>query len=1336
MIRRSLRYSLSLLMLVLVVLALSLMSLRLLLPHWAGLASQIEDRVGAQMDRQVRLGSLSLGWSGWAPELVANEVWIAPSEGQPEDHRLEARQLGVRLAPLRSLRLRAPVLGGARLRGITLRVERDLDGVWDVHGWRFGGGPSLALDWTRHFAGMDRLHIEDATVQWRDAAHDLEAEVQVDSVILRSDRTGLRLVGRGRLQPEAGGAIDLGIEVPPSGPDRLDFFLDARDLQLPYWAGLGRRLSGDWTGTSSVRVWGHMEDGRVRHLQGDHQTRLLVPDRAGWQVHPVGHAFQWRRDATRAVSYWRAATPGSGDLSLEYRLSDATGRGVDRITLGATQLNLEHYPRVIAGLFPDHLPEIERLSASDASGILETLELELIQVDSDWQVATATAQFRNLAFRAFGTLPGLAGLDARLQWQQDAGTLALDSHGLAVAMPTLFAGPLWVDRLEAQIAIRQNGRQNGSAWTLEVQDARVENADAAVVGRGRIDLTAQPHLDLALRFLRGDAARITPYLPVHILPAKTYEWLAEGIRAGRVTEGGLVFHGRPADFPFRHAQGVFDAWAVIEDGVLAYQPDWPEAQAVFGTLRFRNAGLRADGVTGRMLGSTVHDTTVVVADMLDTPSLVIDGRATGPLDDLPEYLRQAGLGDGFASYRDGPKPGGQSDLSLNLTIPLQQGRTEETRIAGRLAIHGARLEFPEVPLTLEAISGAVAFDPERGIRADGIEARLHDERVHLDLRRAFDGARTRVWARGYQSLAPWLEAAPALRDSMQGRAHWEAELLLGDTDADSRLELRSDLEGVQLDWPQPLAKTRGTRRPVQISWPLRHPAPAEAHVRFANVLAADFRLVPPVEGGRANIEALALHLGPIPAETLTLPASGIDLTARLDTIDADAWLAMWDPLRTDAEPLAGGLPLSRVAIEAVTAWRWGGQVFPGAHLRLDPESEDTPILGRGLHVEADWLRGTARRIAAASSDKPYPENSSTNGPHTNGAHRGGQAPDAERAGHGHWLVDLEHLHLKRWPDRPPAARSPRGDDDRAQERADDRVGVHGRFADPRAWPGVDLRLADLRLGEVHLTDLDLKLVPSPAGLTLQHLRLQGPAALGGTGSGTGLRIDGEGHWAWSSEGILETHVSAQASGDDWGRNLALMGISEALEAGSGEARIQASWPGAPLASGLAAVRGRVEIDLTDGRLRDVDPGAGRLLGLVSLDLIPRRLRLDFRDVYTQGLAFDDITGHARLEDGMLHVPELRIRGPSAVVRVSGRTGLVTRDYDQTIVVVPRLRSTLPIVGALLGGPVTGAIVLLVERALGIGDQVEEAARVEYFVTGPWSDPEIRARVRTPQEVSD
>jgi uncharacterized protein YhdP len=191
-----------------------------------------------------------------------------------------------------------------------------------------------------------------------------------------------------------------------------------------------------------------------------------------------------------------------------------------------------------------------------------------------------------------------------------------------------------------------------------------------------------------------------------------------------------------------------------------------------------------------------------------------------------------------------------------------------------------------------------------------------------------------------------------------------------------------------------------------------------------------------------------------------------------------------------------------------------------------------------------------------------------------------------------------------------------------------------------------------------------------------------------------------------------------------------------MQGGSGSARARLAWAGPLLVPDIAGLSGAVDIDLTDGRLHEIEPGAGRLLGLVSLDVIPRRLRLDFRDVYTQGLAFDQMVGAAVIDGGDLLLPELRIASPAAVVRVSGRTGLVARDFDQSIVVVPRLRSTLPIVGALLGGPVTGAVVLLVERALGIGDQMEEAARVEYFVTGPWSDPEVRAKVMTEQGIAE
>ncbi|TVP82004.1 MAG: TIGR02099 family protein [Thioalkalivibrio sp.] len=1271
--RRSLRITLATLAPLLLFLLLALLALRLLLPQWDGLAAVVEQRVGTMIDREVQLGSLHFGWSGWAPELVANEVRIS----QPDAGPLAARELGVSLAPLRSLRARSPVLGHARLTGIHLDVQRDTEGVWDVHGWRFGGAGSLALDWRRHFAGMERLQIEEATLHWADGMTGIETGLRVDSLGLRSDRSGLALVGRGRFLPEAGGPVYVGITVPPAGPDRIEFFLDAQGVQLPYWSQLGGWLQGGLHGTASVRLWATLENGRVRQLQGEHDSRLLVVRDGRWREQPVGHRFQWLRDGTTAVSHWAETTPGAGNARLEYRMPNA-GEGVDRVVLAAAGIDIDHYvPTGTALRFRD-VPDLARLARIDPSGRLETLHMVLERDPEGWQVQAADAQLRDMQLHAAGVIPGVNGLDASLEWADGQGVLTLDSNALRVAMPTLFSEEFLFDRLHTRLLLRRDE----AAWHLEAHDLFLENQDAALEGRGSIEFGAAPHLDLALRFLRADGRQVARYLPVHRFPARTYRWLVESIRTATVTDGGMVFRGHPKDFPFADNEGVFDLWAVVEDGVLDYQPDWPLAEGLSGTLHFHNSGFRAEQVSGKILDSAVSQTTVVIGNMLREPELEIRGQARGPVQDLATYLRQSGIGRDFLPYLAGVQPRGSSVLDLDLLIPLHGPGPAGTRAAGRLGLDRAALELPERRLALEDITGDIRFDPQRGVRGQEIRAEIHGEPVLLNLQRAATGPAMRIHAQGRQALAPWVGERAAARLAAQGTAHWDAEIVV-DAAGDSRLELASNLEGMQMDWPAPFAKTRGTRRPLQISWPLQREGEAIARVRFDQVLEADIRVAPGRAGGAGEVRALALNLGRPPPGMPALPERGIDLRARLDSVDVDAWLRSVRELTADTVPIeaAAGLELVRADLEAVDSLRWGGRVLPGGRLRVERGAD-----GQRLVLDSEWVQGEAVLTDPAAGDP--------------------------RAGaRGHWQVDLAHLHLDQW--ETPVARSGRS-----------RPVAQDAFADPRTWPGLDLRIGDLRLGNLHLADVAFALLPSTDGLELRDLRLRAPQG--------DVSLLGDGHWEMSPDGLAQTRIRAEATGTDWGSALNSMGVSPAMQSASGSARASLAWAGPLFVPDITGLSGTVDIDLADGRLHEVEPGAGRLLGLVSLDVIPRRLRLDFRDVYTQGLAFDQMVGEAVIEGGDLLLPELRIASPSAVVRVSGRTGLVARDFDQSIVVVPRLRSTLPIVGALLGGPVTGAVVLLVERVLGIGDQMEEAARVEYFVTGPWSDPEIRARVKMEQ----
>jgi uncharacterized protein (TIGR02099 family) len=1269
-IRRGLRVTLATLAPLLLLLLLALLALRLLLPQWEGLAAVVEQRVGTMINREVQLGSLRFGWSGWAPELVANEVRIS----QPGAGPLAARELGVSLAPLRSLRARSPVLGHARLTGIHLDVERDTEGVWNVHGWRFGGAGSLALDWRRHFAGMERLQIEEATLDWVDGMTGIETGLRVDSLGLRSDRSGLALVGRGSFLPEAGGPVYVGITVPPAGPDRIEFFLDAQGVQLPYWSQLGGWLQAGLHGTASVRLWATLENGRVRQLQGEHDSRLLVVRDGRWREQPVGHRFQWSRDGTTAVSHWAETTPGAGNARLEYRMPNA-GEGVGRVVLAAAGIDIGLYAPTGTGLRFRDVPDLARLAPSDPSGRLEKLHVVLARDTEGWQVQAADAQLRNLKLHAAGVIPGVKGLDASLEWADGQGALMLESNALRVAMPTLFPEEFRFDRLQARLLLRQDE----AAWHLEARDLFLENQDAALEGRGTIELGAAPHLDLALRFLRADARQVARYLPVHRFPARTYRWLVESIRTATVIEGGMVFRGHPKDFPFADNQGVFDLWAMVEDGLLDYRPGWPVAEGLSGTLHFHNAGFRVEQGSGKILDSDVSETTVVIGNMLREPELEIRGQARGPVQDLSTYLRQSGIGRGFLPHLAGVQPRGSSLLDLDLLIPLHGPGPAGTLATGRLGLDGVALELPEGRLTLEGITGDIRFDPQRGFRGEEIRAEIHGEPVLLSLQRDAAGATMRIHAQGRQLLAPWVGERAAARLAAQGKAHWEAEIVV-DAAGESRLELASNLEGMQLDWPAPLAKTRGTRRPLQISWPLQREGEAIARVRFDQVLEADIRVAPGRAGGAGEVRALALNLGrPLPGMPV-LPERGIDLRARLDSVDVDAWLKAVRVLPAGTVPIeaAAGLELVRADIEAVDSLRWGGRVLPGGRLRFVRGAD-----GRRLVLDSEWVRGDAVLTGPA-------------------------AEDLQAGARGHWQVDLAHLHLDQW-ETPDGRSRPLAQDE---------------FVDPRTWPGVDLRIADLQVGNLHLADVALALLPSTDGLELRELRLRAPQG--------DVSLLGDGHWEMSPDGVAQTRIRAEATGTEWGSALHSMGVSPAMQSGSGSARARLAWPGPLFAPDIARLSGTVDIDLADGRLHEVEPGAGRLLGLVSLDVIPRRLRLDFRDVYTQGLAFDQMVGAAVIDGGDLLLPELRIASPSAVVRVSGRTGLVARDFDQSIVVVPRLRSTLPIVGALLGGPVTGAVVLLVERVLGIGDQMEEAARVEYFVTGPWSDPEIRARVKTEQ----
>ena len=271
----------------------------------------------------------------------------------------------------------------------------------------------------------------------------------------------------------------------------------------------------------------------------------------------------------------------------------------------------------------------------------------------------------------------------------------------------------------------------------------------------------------------------------------------------------------------------------------------------------------------------------------------------------------------------------------------------------------------------------------------------------------------------------------------------------------------------------------------------------------------------------------------------------------------------------------------------------------------------------------------------------------------------------------------------------------------------------GRDIDPETLPPLSIHVDRFALAGTDWGRFDLVSRPLPGqGLGVESATLEND------------RLHAEARGSWTREnGESYSRFVIRVRNTDMGRLLERAGYGEQLDGGLTTAELEANWPGAPWAFDLARIEGTLFISMREGRLLRLRPGAARLLGLLNLQAIPRRLTLDFSDLFKKGFVFDRLEGHFTFVGGDAHTTDLVIEAPSARIEIAGRTGLAARDYDEVVTVTPHIRSGLPIAGAIAGGPAVGAALLLADRLL--GERLDRIGQVQYTVTGPWEAPEFQ-----------
>lgn len=266
---------------------------------------------------------------------------------------------------------------------------------------------------------------------------------------------------------------------------------------------------------------------------------------------------------------------------------------------------------------------------------------------------------------------------------------------------------------------------------------------------------------------------------------------------------------------------------------------------------------------------------------------------------------------------------------------------------------------------------------------------------------------------------------------------------------------------------------------------------------------------------------------------------------------------------------------------------------------------------------------------------------------------------------------------------------------------------------PGMVPTLHLWVKDLRVGDAQLGEARLEAFASDTGLRVDLLEARSPD----------LEIHANGDWRSTLAGG-ESHFKIRMLSEDLGRMLQGLGFAGVIAGGQTLAEIDAQWRGAPYAFALERLNGSIDVSVGQGRFLDVNPGAGRIFGLLSFRELPRRLALDFRDLFQAGMSFDRIEGRFELADGNAWTENLTVRGPAADLLIIGRTGLSSRDYDQQVMVAPHVSGVLPVLGGLAAGPVGAAAGFLAQGMVAQGGDIEKSSRVHYSVAGSWENPVV------------
>lgn len=1338
------------------------------LPHVEDHRAWLEAAASRALNADVNIGRIEADWYGLSPRLKLTDVRLRGRAAAADRPALALPQLDATLS-WSSLWHLSPRFVSLSVLAPEIEVRRRADGAWQVAGFVLdpravpqADADTRALDW---LLGQQRIAVLDARVLYVDevalAADGTPRRVSLEDVQILADagwrthRFALRATPPGAMAApiDLRAAIVRPLFEPASrmalwsgrAYAQTDFVDLARLKEFARWLPGTVRLDA---AQGALRLWVEFDRKTVRRLATDlalaDVSVQLGPELAPLALESLRGRFAFREFGNEL--------DGGHELVLDG--FSMTGRGVEgaaadraggvRVALPPTRVRLQLARatelRAQRGEFEASLVSLDQWSALAAHVPLarelraliarQAVRGDLTQIAARWEGAlefdgdsgalrrlpaqySVRSRFVNLASAAIEAepprdalgharpgVPGFQNLSGHIDVTQSGGQAQIESRDVTLEFPGVFEVPrISFSALTGAAGWTRTPATAKSAAALELRLDRLgaanEDIFLTVNGTWRTGGKGPGLVDLTARIDTLAARQAHRYLPL-VIGAGTRAWLRDALLAGSASDGTIRLRGDLADFPFAEGKsGEFRASTRVRNATLDFAPDrrpgasegaWPVLRELDADLLFERNRMQITGRRALAEGVVLTNVSARIADLVATDvHLQIAGKLRGPLSDMLRTVAQSPIGPRLGGILAGATSGGNADGELELDVPLSD-LSARVIVGGSVALAGNDITLRGLPPFTRA-SGTVAFT-DHSLRLSNVTAGFVGGQAQISADTSADGT---ITFKGSGSATPagvrrLFDIAPVQRvlDRSGGSARYSATVTVRDGSPAIRVE--SDLVGWALDLPPPLAKAANEPLPLRVQ--LAHSGSNANHDRIdigaGSVFALRFeRDVSRPDDVRVLRGALRVS-DESPTEPPILPDSGVLAEIALARLDLDRWQAVLqtDSATTPAPRSRGGdgSGVPDLVAARVRELRIAGKPIANLVLGATRLADGPNAGGWQINAESDQASGSLLvRLAEAGQDARV-------------------------------TARLARLTI------PDAQRS------EIAELLD---------APATEMPGFDVVAENFELGPRKLGRLELvaqniarSAADTPAGSRdwqLQKLEIVNPDG----------RLAATGQWvrepgtiaARATARRMELKLSLDFS--NGGALLTRLGIPDALRATAGKLEGDVSWRGSPFAIDFPTLEGQLLLNAEKGQFLKADAGAGRLLGVMSLQSLPRRLTLDFRDIFSEGFAFDSLRASARINNGVLATRDLRMRGVSATVLMEGSVDIARETQTLHVLVLPEINAGSASLLYALANPAIGIGTFLAQWVL--RDPLSKVFSYEYDITGSWSDPQVKRR---------